>query len=252
MISKITEKAFKRMLATHEEKMKRIIENGQEERMNCRNLSFKLIGILNIPNIIPAFVIPIFICLQDEPEEPNEINKPYYFQVTDYENDNLICFLKLDDYIECGKKIVRMLSPSNSYVNTVFNVYSIPLYAFAHSETNVHIGDFFELKDFFTEYQTEDKLLKEEIQDFLQLESKFLWKKVRLELERAFPDDSADEIEMKLKTLRNNDFSKKDLELYLPKFQDVVLRVGVRVKGEKKKLYFSTQYEKVLADVIDD
>ena len=252
MNSKITEKAFERMLAAHEEKMKRIIENEQEERMNCHNSSFKLIGMLNMFDIIPAFVIPIFICLQDDPEEPNEMNKPFYFQVGDDENDTLICFSKLENYGEYYKQRVRKLAQNNSYADTVFNVYSTPLYAFQYSETDVHFGDYFEIKDFLTVYQTEDELLKEQIQDFLQLESKLLWKRVLHELERAFPDDSADEIEMKLKTLRNNDFSEKELALYLPKFQDVVLRVGVRVKGEKKKVYFSTQYEEVLANAIDD
>ena len=252
MDSKITEKAFKRMLAAHQEKMQRIIENGQEERMNCHNSSFKLIGILNMFDLVPGFVIPIFICLQDDPEEPNEMNKPFYFQVVDDQNDTLIYFSKLENYGELCKQRVNMLASDNSYVDTVFNLHSTPLYAFKFSEEDVHIGDYFELKDFLTVYQTEDVLLKEEIENFLQLERKFLWKKVRLELERAFPDDSGDEIEMKLRSLRNNDFFEKDLELYVPKFQDAVLRVGVRVKGKKKKLYFPTQYEKVLTDVIDD
>ena len=252
MISKITEKAFKRMLAAHQEKMQRIIESSQEERMNCYNSSFKLIGILNMFDLIPGFVIPIFICLQDNPEEPNEMNKPFYFQVLDDQNDTLICFSRLENYDELYKQRVNILATDNSYVDTVFNLHSTPLYAFKFSEEDIHIGDYFELKDFLTVYQTEDELLKEEIENFLQLESKFLWKKVYLELERAFPDDSEDEIEMKLRSLRNNDFSQMDLELYLPKFQDVVLRVGIRVKGEKKKLYFPTQYEKVLTDVIDD
>lgn len=57
---------------------------------------------------------------------------------------------------------------------------------------------------------------------------------------------------MKIRTLRNNDFEGEKLELYVPKFKDTVLRVGVQVKGEKKKAYFTTTEGEKLEDLLND
>jgi len=60
------------------------------------------------------------------------------------------------------------------------------------------------------------------------------------------------EREMKLKTLRNYDESwyGKELELYAPKFHDVILRVGIRCKGTDKAKFFMTDAEKELIELL--
>ena len=66
------------------------------------------------------------------------------------------------------------------------------------------------------------------------------------------PNDSKEEREMKLKTLRNYDESwyGKEIELYVPKFHDVILRVGIRCKGTDKAKFFMTDAEKELRELL--
>jgi hypothetical protein len=213
-------------------------------------LKFKLVGILNSFDIMPDFVIPIFVCLQDiATDEPRKI---YYFQVVNDESDTLSCFSKLSNYDEHYIKNVQFLEKATSYTDVLFDVHSKPLYAFQSSKDDVFIGNYGEMKEFLGKYKTEDDILKEEIQDFLELESQNIWKRLRVLLEENFPNDSKEEIEMKLRTLRCNDFENKTFELYAPKFHDSVLRVGICVKGENRKAYFSTKLGEELEEVASE
>lgn len=250
MNSKITESTLERIKTAHERRMQRIIRNEQEGRDWCRGLKFKLVGILNMFDIIPGFVDPIFICLQDEPENPNIMNKPFYFQVGNDEKDTLTFFEKLDNYGKVKQNVLK-LKDSNTYAGTQFDIHSEPLYAFQYSETDIMFGNYSEMKEFLKQYETEDDILRKEIQDFLDLESKNIWPRVKRELVKNFPKDSEDEINMKVKTLKNNDF-EGPLELYIQKFHDIVLKVGIRVKGENKKSYYITEEGHYLDKVLEN
>lgn len=247
----ITENTLKRIQTAHERRMERIIKHEQEGRERCSGLKFKVVGILNMFDIIPGFVEPIFVYLQDEPEEPNVMNKPFYLQVGEGEKDSVSFFEKLDSYSKVKQRVL-LLNAINTYTGVQFNINSKPLYAFQYSENEVMFGNYSEMKEFLEKYQTEDEILKEEIQDFLDLESKNIWVRVKEQLERNFPNDSEVETDMKIRTLRNNESEGKKLELYIPKFKDTVLRVGVRVKGEKKKVYFTTTEGEELEDLLND
>lgn len=83
-------------------------------------------------------------------------------------------------------------------------------------------------------------------------EKEELWTSVFQLLTENFPNDSKEEREMKLKTLRNYDESwyGKEIELYVPKFHDVILRVGIRCKGTDKVKFFMTDAEKELRELL--
>ena len=62
MNMKISESKLRRIQVEYERKMQRISENNASKF----NSGFKLIGVLNMFEIIPDFVIPIFINTQEE------------------------------------------------------------------------------------------------------------------------------------------------------------------------------------------
>lgn len=79
-----------------------------------------------------------------------------------------------------------------------------------------------------------------------------LWTSLFELLIENFPNDSKEEREMKLNTLKNYDESwyGKEIELYAPKFHGVVLRVGIRCKGTNKASYYMTDAEKELIELL--
>lgn len=242
MNERITVKRLKRIKSEHEKNMKRLIES----KSSLYDSDFKLIGVLNMFEIIPDFVIPIFINTQEEIEDPNIMNKSFYVQVGSDENDTIEYFTKLDNYRHVSKERVRIFSGIDSFSRGIYDIKSRPLYAFQYTDEDIFWGNYLEMKEFLKNYKTDDEVLQEQIQDFLNLESKHIWSRVKRELKINFPNDSEIEIDMKIKKLRNNDFASKELELYIPKFHDIVLRVGVKVKGENKKDYFDTEEGKKL------
>jgi len=246
MNMKTAEKSIRRRVIEDEKRIQRIIEKAQKERKEYFGLKFRLVGVLNMFEIIPDFVIPIFTCVQDDSDE---INKEYYFQIVNDEKDKLISFAKLNDY---GKNQVIHLF--NRKIEELFDIHSEPIYAFQYSENQIFWGKYIEVKEFLEKYKTEDSILKEEIQDFLTLERQNIWERLRTLLEENFLNDSEKEIEMKLKTLRNLDseFEGKPLELYVPEFHGAILRVGIRVKGENKKAYYVTEIGKKLEHMLKD
>lgn len=251
MNMKISESMLKRIQAEYERKIQRI----DESKPSRFDSGFKLIGVLNIFEIIPNFVIPIFINTREERVEPNIMNKPFYFQIGSDEKDTIEYFAKFDDYEQVSKQRVYILKEKNNYSEVTFDIKSRSLYAFQYTNKDIMIGNYLEMKKFlktYKSYKTEDKNLQEQIQDFLNLESVHIWERLKRELEISFPNDSESEIDMKINTLKNNDFIGEELELYIPKFHDIVLRVGVRVKGESKKVYFGTKEGEQLNKVLED
>lgn len=244
MNEKITESRLRRIQSEYERKMKRITPSYYDS-------DFKLIGVLNMFGIVPDFVIPIFINTQEEVENPNIRNKSFYFQQGSDENDAIEYFAKLDNYGPNLKQMVSIFKGGYSDRLTL-DIKSRPLYAFQYTDEDIMWGDYLEMKEFFKTYQTEDQNLQEQIQDFLNLESAHIWKRLKRELELYFPKDSKSEIDMKIKSLCDNDFKGKQLELYIQKFHDIVLRVGVRVKGENRKVYFRTEEGEKLDELLEN
>lgn len=248
MNMKISESKLRRIQVEYERKMQRISENNASKF----NSGFKLIGVLNMFEIIPDFVIPIFINTQEELVEPNIMNKPFYIQVGSFEEDTMEYFAELDNYRYISKERIHIFGGIDSFSRGKYDIKSRPLYAFQYTDKDIFWGNYSEMKDFFKNYKTDDEVLQEQIQDFLSLESQHIWSRIKRELAINFPNDSESEIDMKIKTLRNNDFEGKELELYIPKFHDIVFRVGVRVKGERKKAYFTTKEGEQLKKVLED
>lgn len=248
MNEKMTESMLKRIQAEHERRIQRIAESKHSHY----DSDFKLVGTLNMFEILPDFVIPIFINTQEEIEDPNIMNKSFYIQVGSDEKDTIQYFTKLENYGSMLKQKVSIIKGNNIYSGRTYDIKSRPVYAFQYTETDVFWGNYMEMKEFFKKYLTEDENLQEQIQDFLNLESKHIWKRLKKELEIYFPTASESEIHKKIRTLMNNDFKGKELELYIPKFYDIVLRVGVRVKGETKKAYFATKEGEQLDELLEN
>lgn len=248
MNEKMTVNMLKRIQDEHERRMKRIAESKHSHY----DSDFKLVGTLNMFEIIPDFVIPIFINTQEEIEDPNIKNKSFYIQVGNDENDTILYFTDLNNYGPGLKKRVSIFRGISIYSVKTYDIKSRPVYAFQHTETDIMWGNYSEMKEFLKKFQTEDENLQKQIQDFLNLESEYIWRRIRRELEINFPEDSKSEIDMKIRTLMNNDFKGKELELYIPKFHDIVLKVGVRVKGEAKKAYFDTKAGKELGELLEN
>ncbi len=244
----ITLSKIRRIQSEHERKMKRLTES----KPSNYDSDFKLIGVLNMFEIIPDFVIPVFTNIQEEIEQPNIMNKSFYVQVGSEEKDTIEYFTKLDNYEKELKRRVSILRGNNSCSRKTIDIKSRPLYAFQYTTEDIFWGNYLEMKEFFKNYKTEDKALQDQIQDFLNLESAHIWKRLKREFEINFPNDSADEIDVKINTLMKNDFKCKELELYIPKFHDIVLRVGVRVKGQNKKAYFDTKEGEQLEEVLEN
>lgn len=170
MNNKITEIALQRFQSSHEKRMQQIIAYEQNRRRWCTGLSFKLVGVLNILDILPSFVDPVFICVQDDPEEPDIMKKELYFQVGDEEKNKLTFFEKLKTYGKAKEKVTFLnLNNNKKYLQKQFTIHSDPLYAFQSSESEIHLGSYYEMQEFFRNFQTDDHFLKKEIQNFLKL-----------------------------------------------------------------------------------
>lgn len=79
-----------------------------------------------------------------------------------------------------------------------------------------------------------------------------LWEHLWYLLKDNFPEDSDEELEMKLNTLQNYDDSwyGKSVTLYVPKFHGIVMRVGIRCEETSQVSYFSTDAERELDELL--
>ncbi len=117
------------------------------------NTKYKLIGFLNMFNIVPDFVLPVF-----------EFNGNLFFQ--EGENDRIKEFSLAKETIR--SKIIP-LDSSNIKSNVVLNsleISSHPIYAF-QTENNIVCGDSSYLRCFFEKYFPDNDVLSSVIQDFL-------------------------------------------------------------------------------------
>ena len=82
-------------------------------------------------------------------------------------------------------------------------------------------------------------------------EKKLLFDHLWWVLKDNFPDDTIRELDLKYRSLIHNDYGEEDLELYVPKFHGIVLRVGIKCKNNDKKSFFSTSAEYELAKLLN-
>ena len=118
---------------------------------------YKLVGILNLFEVVPDFVYPIF-----------EKDNKYYFCIGSEEELKIKDF-ELENFSNLKK--IKYLSDikSNLSEEIILTKDSEPIFAFQSSYEYVYIGFFKEFKEFFENYEYDDEILKEEIKDFFDV-----------------------------------------------------------------------------------
>lgn len=111
---------------------------------------YKLIGFLNLFDIVPDFVLPVF-----------EFNDEFYFQ--EGSNDSINMFSKAKSAIKT--KIISIESVNSS--NVWLDLSSKPIYAFETIDKQIIYGNSNYLQQFFKSYEPENEVLATEINDFL-------------------------------------------------------------------------------------
>jgi len=115
---------------------------------------YKLVGFLNLFNIVPDFVVPVF-----------ESKEKYYFQ--DGEQD------RIKEFIEAKKSVTEHLIPldcvvsNDIFVGKYYDSNSKPIYAF-QTKDHVICGESSFLKQFFKTYTPSNEILETQIKEFLQ------------------------------------------------------------------------------------
>ncbi len=113
---------------------------------------YQLVGFINLFNIIPDFVFPVF-------KKGNEL----YFQ----EGENN--YIKRFGIIK--QNIIEKIIPLDNIYNNrpiIIGLDSQPIYAFQESKQNIIYGIASEIKRYFKKYIPLNNILKHEIADFLE------------------------------------------------------------------------------------
>lgn len=117
-------------------------------------IQYKLIGFINLFNIVPDFVLPVF-----------DLNGDLFFQVGEY--DQIKRFGKAK--VSIREKIISNSPDFFSNISTqFFDIYSKPVYAFQNSEKDIVYGDSSFIRKYFKNYSPNNKVLASEISDFLK------------------------------------------------------------------------------------
>jgi len=116
---------------------------------------YKLVGILNLFNVIPDFIYLVF-----------ERNKQYYLLTGDEETLRIKEFVPVKNSA-IGRIIKLSYLNTNEIQQVDFTKESKPIFGFQVSDTEVFLGFFEEIKEFLQNFETQDEILKEEISDFL-------------------------------------------------------------------------------------
>lgn len=121
---------------------------------------YNFFGILNMFDICPDFVFPIF-----------ERNGIYFFEDVNEDTG------KIKDFIPVKQDAIYLIKSSKNFklsktLDSSFSIGSLALIAFQLSDSYLRIGTISELKSFLLTYETEDKILNDEIQAFFEEFSK--------------------------------------------------------------------------------
>lgn len=114
---------------------------------------YELCGFLNMFDIVPDFVYPIFKC-----------ENTFYF--LDGSKDKIDNFIPMKSSIY---EMVQMIGNIETIIGTkreLLTINSRPLYAFQTKQNEIVCGNIELILDFFDSYTTNNIILKEEIEDF--------------------------------------------------------------------------------------
>ena len=144
-----------------EKRRQRIANLDKMRREECKNKTFKLVGVINYFDIFPAFVVPIFICEQ---------NGKKYMQEGEWGTLTLNNFYEIEPYrdLRDGKVVLLENVNKNDFTSAEYTIDSKPVFIFQISANDYFVGDADSMKVFLKDYTTEDPILKEEIADFMQ------------------------------------------------------------------------------------
>lgn len=117
---------------------------------------YKFGGILNMFDICPDFVFPVF-----------ERDGVYFFEDVNESTG------KIEEFIPVKEDAIRLVKRVEEFelsktLNNSFSVGSLALVVFQLSDSYLQVGTIAELKNFLLTYETEDKFLNDEIQTFLE------------------------------------------------------------------------------------
>lgn len=128
------------------------------------NSNYKLVGFLNMFDITPDFVYPVFECDED---------KNLYFQCEDDE-DKLknICFIQIKK--DALDKIIFLKDIKHNIKDTQrkITINSEPIFGFQVSENEVKFGNYEYFKNFFNTFYSTNQTLTNQISAFLEEYSK--------------------------------------------------------------------------------
>lgn len=108
---------------------------------------YKLIGFLNLFDIVPDFVFPVF-----------EHNGSFYFQ--NGKKDKIEMFEKVKDGLQ--DRIIQLKAKESLLLTIV----SKPIYAFQKLEEDIEYGTAAQIAKVLNEYKTNDSILQKEIEEF--------------------------------------------------------------------------------------
>ena len=108
---------------------------------------YKLVGFINLFDVIPDFVFPVF-----------EFAGKFYFQHGDQN--------QITEFIEIREDILPRIIPLPRKTTITITLQSDPIYAFQCNENTVEYGEASYLKEYLVRFDTQDVILKKEIKDF--------------------------------------------------------------------------------------
>ncbi len=112
---------------------------------------YKLTGFIDLFDIIPNFVFPVF-----------EKDGKLFFQ-NGHKN-------RIEEFVEVKKSVYSKLIPLQNCKSKeiIIDQTADPIYAFRKDASKIEFGDASYFQKFFQDYTTEDNLLKKKINDFLE------------------------------------------------------------------------------------
>lgn len=132
-------------------------KTDEPKKKVSKDEGYKLVGILNMFDLIPDFIYPVF-----------EKDGQFYFHFGIMEE------LKTEEFLpiktEIHSKIVKFdnLKVNNSFEGEVFNLETAPVFGFQTSENEVFLGHFAEMKKFLETFEAKEVFLRNEIKDFIE------------------------------------------------------------------------------------
>lgn len=115
---------------------------------------YKLIGFVNILDVVPGFVYPVFVCVTEKTSN-------LYLQ--NGENDKLVGFVELKESYRS-----KVISTPTSQKPCLITVASNPIYAYQMSGTVTLYGDSAKMVDLLKDYKSNSDLVMQEINDFYE------------------------------------------------------------------------------------